>query len=331
VNIDTRFYKSMNSINNRKTITLNDRSKVKIKELKISHELQIPKSAHIDLDNKYSDIEMEALNGSARFNLYSSSLRAEKIANKVDIYSKYSKLYLKEIEGNLRLDIYDTDVEFISSLDLNVNSKYSKVKAQKTASVILDSYDDKFYVDHIENLKFVAKYSDLVSQAELTNLELDLYDSNIEIKSAKTASFNGNYCDLKLGNVKNLVIPSSYDNDFYLGKTMQIKVDESKYCKYEIAETANLNLVGYNDIIHIKKLNNNFSEISVDGKYEKIDITTENVPYQLNFKIKYAKIDIPESIKTIKHVEKSSELELVANETGGLIAINGYDMHVRIK
>lgn len=329
--IDTRFYKNMNSINNRRTITLKDGDKVRIREFKISHELQIPKSANIELSNKYSDIEMQDLEGNAKFELYSSKLHGDNITGNMDLECKYSKLYLKEILGDADFGLYDTDVEFISCKDLNIKSKYSKVNAEKVASLKLDSYDDKFNINEIDNLEFEAKYSDLVSEAELSELILNLYDSNIEIKSAKSGSFSGKYSDLKLGNVKELKIPSSYDNDIYFGKTMDIQIDESKYCTYKFGEVAELSLNGYDDNISVSKLNSEFSGISIKGKYGKLEVNTGNVPYQIYFKLKYPKIDIPESLEIIKRIKDSSELELVGNKTGGKISVEGYDMTIVIE
>lgn len=331
INIDTRFYKNMQSVNNRRTITLNDRTKVKIREFKISHELQIPKTANIELSNKYSDIEMQELEGSANLELYSSKLHSYKISKSVVLECKYSKIYFKEILGDANFDLYDSDVEFISCKNLNVKSKYSKVNADKVNSLILDSYDDKFNINKIDNLEFEAKYSDLISQAELTKLKLNLYDSNIEIKSAKTGSFTGKYSNLKLGNVKQLKIPNSYDNDIYFGKTMDIQIEESKYCKYEINEVTKFSLNGYDDNVSISNLNSEFSEISVTGKYGSLEVDAGNVPYQIYFKLKYPKIDIPESVKIIKKIKESSELELVGNENGGKISVEGHDMKIVIK
>lgn len=329
--IDTRFYSNMQSINNRRTITLKDGDKVRIREFKINHELQIPKSANIELSNKYSDIEMHNLDGSAKLELYSSKLHGNNISKNMKLECKYSKLYFKEILGDADFDLYDSQVEFISCNNLNIKSKYSKVNAKKVSDLILDSYDDKFNITEIDNLEFEAKYSDLVSKAELSLLKLNLYDSNIEIKSAKSGSFSGKYSDLKLGNIKQLTIPNSYDNNLYFGKTIDIQIDESKYCTYEFGEIALLSLNGYDDNISISKLNNEFSGISVKSKYGKLEVNAGNIPYQLYFKLKYPKIDIPESVEIIQQIKENSTLELIGNKTGGTISVEGYDMNILIK
>ncbi len=331
VTINTRFYKNMQSINNRRTITLRNGNKVRIKEFTINHELQIPKTAKLKLDNKYSDIEIDSPLREANLKLYSSKISTANFSDKLTIEAKYSKIYLKEIGGNLDLDIYDSDVEFTSANEVSIKSKYSKINAKKVAGLMLDSYDDKFFIDEISNLKFAAKYSDLVSKAIITNLTLDLYDSNLEIKSAKTGTFTGKYSDLKLGDVKEMKITGSHDNNIDFGKTMDIEIAESKYSEYKFAEIARLKMDGYDDNILISGLNSEFSGIAMSGKYGKLEVLTRNIPYQLHFKMMYGKIDIPQSVTTIKHIEKNGELELVANNSGGLIAVDGYDMKVVIK
>ncbi len=90
--IDTRFYKSMNTINNHSTMTLENGDKVKIKDFKISHEMHIPKSASIKLNNKYSDIEIGPVDGNAEFVLYNSKLNAADFSGKLSIDAKYSKI-----------------------------------------------------------------------------------------------------------------------------------------------------------------------------------------------------------------------------------------------
>ncbi|MDX1284482.1 MAG: hypothetical protein R3182_05705, partial [Draconibacterium sp.] len=107
---------------------------------------------------------------------------------------------------------------------------------------------------------------------------------------------------------------------------------KSKYSKFEIEENSGFELENsYDDKISIQKVASDFSGISLDGKYAELLVNAGHVPFQLDFNIKYAKIDIPENLNTIKHIEKSSQLELIANQSGGKIEVDGYDMKVVIK
>uniref|UniRef100_UPI003217FD59 hypothetical protein n=1 Tax=uncultured Draconibacterium sp. TaxID=1573823 RepID=UPI003217FD59 len=331
LNIDTRFYKNMNTINGKSTITLLNGDKLKIKDFEISHQITLPESTSLNLENKYSTITMGSLDGPAELNLYSSKLTAGSFASTVQIQSKYSKLYIENLNDKTKLNLYDSDIVFKAATNLEIQSKYSKFEGNTAGSLFINSYDDDFQIDEFSDLKMEAKYSDLVSVAVLNKLDLKLYDSDLKIESAKQGRFSGKYCELKLGNVKELEIPSSYDNDLYLGKTNSVTIDESKYSLYEIKSTSKLNLTGYDDDVQIDRLNSDFQGISMNSKYGTLIVDTESVPVKIDAQMKYGKVDLPESIQVTKHIEKSGELEILAGERGETVLIRGYDNKVVIR
>jgi hypothetical protein len=328
--IDTRFYKNLVTVVNKKTMTLLNGDKIRIGEFTIRHELHIPKTAEFKLNNKYSDIEMQSFDGVADFDLYSSKLYAGDFSKKVRIDAKYSKINLQDIAEEAVFNFYDTDIKFNSCGDANIKSKYSKFEASKTGALTIDSYDDKFYFTEATSLNLKAKYSDFISKARTNDIFLELYDCNIQASSAKYATYSGKYSDLNLGDVKEFRIAESYDDNFQFRKTADIQVRESKYSKYKMDEAASFTIDGYNDDVVINQLNPKFSEIRMNGKYGKLSIDAGNVPFQVNFKIKYPKIDIPESVKIVKQIKDNSDLELVGGESGGKISVEGYDMKVVI-
>ncbi|MDX8341513.1 hypothetical protein SLH46_20105 [Draconibacterium sp. IB214405] len=331
LDIDTRFYKNMNSTNGRSTITLLNGDKVKIKDFEIRHEMNIPKSANLNLENKYSSVSLGESSGENKLNLYSSELHAEGFLSVVGLEAKYSKLHVEKFNDKANFILYDTDIEFKTAGDINIESKYSKIEGSTAANLEIESYDDKVLIDGFSNLKMDAKYTDLVSEAELEKLSLNLYDCNLKISSAKSAEFSGKYSELKLGKVKTLTIPESYDNDIYLDKTVSIDITESKYSKYIIKSTSKLSIVGYDDDIDIDELNTDFEGISFDAKYGKLIINAGSVPFKIDAQMKYGKVDFPKTLLPSRHVEKSGELELLAGDKGNTILIRGYDNTVNIE
>ena len=330
MNIDTRFYKSMNSINGRSTITLLNGDKVKIKDFEIRHEMNIPKSASLNLENKYSSVSIGEIEGENKLNLYNSELRAEGFQSTVELEAKYSKLHVEKFNDEATFNLYDTDIEFKTAGNITIESKYSKIEGIKAGNLKINSYDDKVLIDGFNNLKMEAKYTDLVSAAEIDKLSLDLYDCNLKIQSAKSVEFTGKYSDLELGKVKTLTIPESYDNNIYLDKTISIDIAQSKYSKYEIESTTKLSIISYDDDIDIDQLNADFEGISFDGKYGKLIIGAGAVPFKIDAQMKYGKVDFPQSLSPTRHIEKSGELELLAGDKGNTIMIRGYDNTVAI-
>lgn len=330
--INTRFYKSMQSTNSKTTVTLLSGDKVRIKNYSIKHTLLVPASARFELNNKYSDVQMEDRSGETILNLYSSKLYAGNFEAPVKLVSKYSKLQFANLKAITNFELYDTDVEMKTSGDLKVVSKYSKIEADKTGALNLESYDDKFYIDALEDLKMNAKYSDLKTEGDLRSLNLELYDCNITVGSAQSVIFNGKYCDLNLGDVNALKIDNSYDNDITFGKTGTIALGLSRYSKYIMDENLSLSMDdAYDDDVYIKKLSPDFEGIKINGKYGKLDVEAGKVPFKLAVKQKYGKVNYPETMKPTKHIEKSGQIEIEAGESGATISVEGYDNTVNIK
>lgn len=330
--INTRFYKSMQSNNTKTTLTLLNGDKVRIKNYSIKHTLNIPQAVSFRLINKYSDVQMENRSGETILDLYSSKLYAGDFDAQVKLNSKYSKLHVGNFKASTNLELYDTDVELETSADLKITSKYSKVEAEKTGTLILNSYDDKFYIDELSSLKMNSKYSDFKTESDLSSLNLELYDCNVNVGSVKSASFSGKYCDLNMGDVGSLKIDDSYDNDITLGKTGTIELGKSRYSKYIMAENTSFSINdAYDDDVYIKKLSAEFKGIKINGKYGKLDVSAGSVPFKLAVKQKYGKVNYPESIQPTKHIEKSGQIEIEAGESGSLISVEGYDNTIIIK
>lgn len=329
--IDTRFYKNMMNIGFKSTMTLLNGEKVNIKDFEVQHEINIPKSSSLDFENKYGDVDMGDFEGKANFDLYSTTIHGGDIGSNSKMAMKYSKIFMGNLK-DVEFDLYDTDVVFENCGDINIESKYSKVEGKKAGSLVVDSYDDKFKISAISNAKIDAKYSDFEFSSDLGTAELDFYDSNFSAGNANKCSYSGKYSELIFKDVKEVNIPESYDDKFSFGKTKEIKVTESKYSDYYINQADAFYLVGYDDNITIEGLAGEFNgPVNVDGKYIKLNIDSENKPFQLHFNIKYPKIDIPDDVQIIKQIEKSSTLELVGNNSGGEIIVTGYDMNVIIK
>lgn len=329
--IDTRFYTTMNTINNKTTMVLINKDKIRLKDFEISHEVHIPKNAQLELENKYSHVILPDMNGKVKLNLYSGKMTAADFNSDLELTAKYSKITAGHFNANTDFELYDTDIRFKTSNNIEINSKYSKVEADKTGTFESESFNDKFYIDEIGALKLNAKYSDLESKAALSQLKLDLYDCNITVQSAHDMEFNGKYSKLKLGDVKSVRIDDMYDSNLTFGKTGQIEIGKSKYSEFYMDENSKFSIEdSYDDNVQIGKLNNDFSGVSINGKYTKLNIDAGTVPFKIDAAMKYGKVELPSTFKLTKQIEKNSEMEMEGG-TGSPIMIRGYDNTVIIR
>ena len=329
--VDTRFYKNFITIGFRSTMTLLNGEKARVRDIDVSHEFTVPASVSLEIENKYSEIEMENIGGEAELNLYDTKLYSGDIGGDLKLNLKYSKVEMGSA-GEVEADIYDSDVVLKSCGNLKVESKYSKFETKADGRVVIDSYDDKFKLSSLTEISAEAKYSDFEIDSDLNSLDLDFYDCNLTAGNITDAVFRGKYSELIFNSVKYLKIPESYDNKFDLGNAKKVEVTESKYTDYFAGKVESFLLNGYDDNIKISGLNSGFGgPVKVDGKYIKLEIDSGNEPYQFDFDIKYPNIDIPENVDIIRQIEDNSNLKLVGNDTGGKIIVTGYDMAVKIR
>ena len=113
----------------------------------------------------------------------------------------------------------------------------------------------------------------LESKAALKTLNLELYDCVIAVKSAGSMSFNGKYSKLKVGDVSKVKIDDMYDSNITFGKTGSVEIGKSKYSEFVMNDNAGFTIDdSYDDDIQISHLSKDFSGISINGKYTKLDV-----------------------------------------------------------
>jgi hypothetical protein len=336
VDINNRFWEKRVTVFNRKTITLNDNTKLGYSELNMSAELWIPEGVLFALNSKYSDITLEEITGAAEMNLYNDKVKGEAFGN-LEIEAKYSTIDLGNT-GDLKAKLYDCNMYTKNSGVTYLETKYSTVSGRDAGDLIIDSYDDKINFESAHNTGFTAKYSDL-KIGKVSDLILDTYNGSVTIETSNLVKVTGKYTTFNTGKSTGCNIVSLYDCRVEYDEITNMRIDESKYTTYTIGKLGkSFKLTsGYDDRIVIKSAGSQFSLFSADGKYIK---STLNIPADMACRVKadakYASLDIDEKLfKTrIKIVESSqTRLEAIKGEEKKdmpLIEVTGYDISLSI-
>ncbi len=367
--IDTRFWKNMKTINGRSTMELNNGETVKFQDYSIHHELHIPATTNLILNNKYSDVDIQSFKGDAQLTMYNGKLKAESFTQPVKINLKYSKAELKNL-ANVSFELYDSDITIEKCSDVKINSKYSSFEAEKTGNLNIDSYDDNYTINTLENVSIKAKYSDFIFPSNGGDIEVDLYDSNIKLKSVKNISYSGKYSELVFGDASQLIIGSTYDDNIRIGNVKKLSIDQSKYSEFRLGDVGsfkigntyddsfvmgacieiNIQESKYTDIhlnsiqkefiahsydcqFYLNKIDPEFSEITVDGKYGEIQIgLPSNSEYRLFVKSTYFEPNFPNGMLQ-KQVTKDHNTRIYDYSTPNYkgtdkqkISLEGYSM-----
>lgn len=337
VNFRNTFWKNRRSINGRTTLEIEGEKNIELTEFDMKGELWIPASNPLEMDSKYSRIDLEDFAGKLSLTLYNDNVYGGNLTAAAEISAKYANIEFKEIKG-LKAEFYNCDFEAGNAGDLTINSKYSKFDSKTAGNVMIDSYNDKFSFEKTGDIIFSSKYSDLKT-GNTGNFTIDCYNGTIIAATVNKMKLSSKYADFQIRNTGDILIGDSYNDKFHFGKVNSMKIDVSKYSIYEAEELSETlsESDGYNDNFTISKIGAGMKEISINGKYTEISLGMPvSLDYRLKANIKYPTFEINETaFKTRVKVVENSGMQydgVKGTEKDGMpvIEVKGYNMTLKI-
>lgn len=334
--INTTFWESMRSNTNYK-FSLITGEKVTLRDFEINITLYVPKTISMEINSKYADLKMDELAGEIDLTMYSGKLYAESFGGNAEFDLRYSKAFLEKVP-QVNAQLYDSDIKLSSCGDLKLTSKYSKIEIEHTGDFEFDSYDDNITIGKLGKIDGEAKYSDFDFGPSI-NLNFDFYDCNL--KGGDTGSVKGKskYSEIELGNASNVFVDLSYDDKFVFDQIDSFECQDSKYTDYEINFlNSGFKLTSYDDNVSIEKMADNFTEVTISGKYGDYRLSLpESAQVQLLVDMRYGKVDYPEDQFDRKtYIKDNSKLFIdattknAAGKPKSIIDISGQDNKVML-
>ena len=336
VQINNRFWNSKKAMMGKKTIGLKGERTIRYTEFRMNGEMWIPENCKLKLNSKYSDIEMDDLQGRASLDLYNDKLYGKNVNEKIEIVAKYSTLEFKAMK-DVQADLYNTTVEAGHIGNLNVVSRYSRFRAGNAGDLNIDAYNDKYYFEKTGDISFIDKYSDLTAR-QAGHTELDCYSSTVSIGRAEDVELNSKYGSYDFREARNLSIASAYSDTYTVDSLRLLKVSDSKYCVYKVGYLDNSLLLdeAYSDKLFIDGTGS-LKGVKINGKYVLLEMAlSREFNFSFQADVKYPKFDIEEeSMDVRRKISEGSELKMEALrgvETEGMASffVTGYDMEVKL-
>ncbi len=190
-------------------------------------QLEMGNSGLVQLDSKYSDIEMGSCE-SLDLLSYEDDFRSRNIQKMLEVDAKYSKIEVGDFQ-EAQLELYDSNLELGSGSQVKVSSKYGDLKLGILKELAFSlSYDDDISVTELESLDLNSKYSKVDIGRVTKRLRLDSYNDQVDINrfegNMELLEFNGKYTSLDLG--------MSSELEFRIKATLtygDLKFEESAY------------------------------------------------------------------------------------------------------
>lgn len=170
------------------------------KEQKRMLTIYVPAGSKMDIETKYSDVQLPAGIGDVLLDITNGNLEAENL-NKLRLRSKYSN-------ANVR-DIKEAEIEFSNGRfsannidDLDIESKYATIEMASAKKIKMISTNDEFEVEDATDIKGRKNYGNLRITRLSGSLELDGSNADIKVRNVgsnvKLIKVDNRYADIRI-------------------------------------------------------------------------------------------------------------------------------------
>lgn len=204
----------------------------------IHYEIKIPAESSVDLYNKYGNIHLTDIKGSAKIENKYGNIKTGDIGQDVNLLLGYGNADLGSIK-NLTVEIKYSKLDVDAAQDIKIDSKYSQIYVDKARDIKSESKYDKFFLGDIRNIRSYGKYD------------------NFKIKNLHNLDATGKYSDYDVKDLHGKV-----DLDMKYGDAVFHKVHSTFQGINFIGEYADLQV----------ELAGVGSEFEVQGKYAKVKL-----------------------------------------------------------
>jgi len=233
-------------------------------DFSINYDIRMPKWITLDLDNKFGDIYIGEVDGTAKINLEYGSLEADSFNAPADITLKFSDAetgYIKS--GSLNIEYSEWDAE--GAGDLKVRSRFSEVNIEKMANLNLDSQYDEITVEYAGNVIAINRFSEMDFSSINGDFEFDTEYGDIDVEYISPSFKNGKVRNSFAG------VDLKFDPKAAMNINAELQFGDLRYPKANAS--LNHEVVGYTTNIYKGKIGTSpVSQLTINSKHADVTI-----------------------------------------------------------
>ena len=303
--------------------------------LRISYYIKVPGGNKLKIKNSYKDIVMVGdFSGDVAITQYSAEVRGTNF-NTLSLNLKYGDARFQKL-GAATMELYEQKLDIKELGPADITAKYSKLTLEKTEKLKVDAYESKFELGNCTSISGGMKYGGLKVSGRLNEGSLDTYELDTDLNEVGSLRFSkSKYGELRIEKVDVLELNESYEDDFTIRQLGKLTA-ATKYAKFEISElTGSIRIDGYETDITLSTLSSDATGISMDGKYNKLNVSSGSRAMSLKAKVRYGNIDYPESkMDRVIYIKENSDLEMELKSKSGskpfVFDLKGYELKATI-
>ncbi|MCR9152955.1 MAG: hypothetical protein NXI09_02495 [Bacteroidetes bacterium] len=304
-------------------------------EVQLEYRIKMPAKGKVNIKHSYRDLRIDGNLNQLELSQYSGRLALDKV-KEAKLSLKYGEAYLKRLDkGDIYLYENDLQAEQIDELKLNI--KYCQLRSRDIKTLDVEAYESEIELQRLKAFSGNFKYSSLIAE-RVKSFAVVSYESRFKIKEVKSMNLSDSkYSRYDIDQVEQVNVEQAFEDRMRIKVLKAMNAGDSKYCKHEIdALDESYSLNGYESTVRIDKLSGAKGNISINGKYMKVEINTAEAIFDLVANMRYGNIDYRKAAASGEISENGNEtiakVRSIARKEGeGFnILIDGYEMKVEL-
>jgi hypothetical protein len=337
INVESQLnFSCQTSFGNKKRIKTRKNGTISVKDYSYSFEFKVPETNDLNIKNRFGKVILGAHTGKLDLELYECKLEAAQVNATEGLLSmRFSKGDVGKI-AKLDLQAYECKLNIADCELLNMNAKFSKIQLQDIDVMKLSGYESKIAFNNTGSLIGKQNFGSLhFNQARAMNLQA--YELAVESGSIDSLKMNcAKFSSLNCGVAKYVTITCGYESDFNLGRVYVLN-SEDKFGTYNIGVLErSVNLYGYESKVSIGNLKKGFTEVNMNGKFNKADLNVaQGAKVEVKADVKFGNVSYnKEKLEVESTSNKNNSFKLKAKTKGASpkskINIMGYETNANI-
>lgn len=306
-------------------------------EVQLEYHLKMPAQGAVNINHSYRKLYVKGPMANLNLSQYSGRLSLEQV--------KHGTLNLKYGEANIdqlmagSIYLFENDLKANTFGDIELNVKYSQLRVDKANNTKVQAFESDINFLNANSFSGDLKYSSFDCPL-INSLNISSHESSYKLRLVNNINLsNSKYSRYEIERAQVLKIGIAFEDKLRIGEVSDFDAGNSKYCQHKIGKLLkNYRLEGYECDLAIEKLEGPGGDISINGKYLKVEINTQAAIYSLQASLQYGKVNYNSS--TVEHKEMqngnntllnlSSKNPAYKKEGAYHILINGYEVKANL-
>ncbi len=328
------------SRNNKKIVVkLNGvKERYELTKLEGTYTLFIPKTCSVDLHSSFQNVTIEPLESDVTIDINSAELSMGSCRNLELTASFCKKMTIGDVESaKLRINSGNVNLGNVAT-NLYLDADFSKIVLKDVGNeAIIRDNSCEINMGNAQVLKMNSSFGRKTTAGKIASAEFDINSTTFSAEEVKqVSSCHASFSTLSINKVDNYTIQSATGSYFWVRNLKTLRAPDVSFTEFNIDMLWNSFIVDSNSgDIHIKKVQDGFEQISIEGQFVKIGI---NATRSANYLVK-ANLDFPkfnyDDLTVVSHNQELNRLKFEGfkgnkDKAKSLIEINCQNCNINL-